>query len=51
MQADDEKTLAGLILALGVVMALYVPELSPYFAPYLLPSLFFVMVFSLLPFS
>ncbi len=51
MQADDEKTLAGLILALGVVMALYVPDLSPYFAPYLLPSLFFVMVFSLLPFA
>ncbi|MEM7633692.1 MAG: hypothetical protein AAF299_03965 [Pseudomonadota bacterium] len=51
MQADDEKTLAGLLLALGVVLALYVPELSPFFAPYLLPSLFFVMVFSLLPFA
>ncbi|WP_108880284.1 hypothetical protein [Anderseniella sp. Alg231-50] len=51
MQADDEKTLAGLLLALGVVLALYFPELSPFFAPYLLPSLFFVMVFSLLPFA
>lgn len=51
MLADDEKTLAGLLLALGVVLALYVPNLSPYFAPYLLPSLFFVMVFSLLPFA
>ncbi|MGI9512131.1 MAG: bile acid:sodium symporter family protein [Anderseniella sp.] len=51
MQTDDEKTLASLLLALGVVLALYVPELSPYFAPYLLPSLFLVMVFSLLPFA
>ena len=51
MQTDDEKTLAGLLLALGVVLALYVPGISPYFAPYLLPSLFFVMVFSLLPFA
>lgn len=51
MLAEDEKTLAGLLLALGVVLALYVPGISHFFAPYLLPSLFCVMLFSLLPFA
>ncbi len=51
MLVDDEKTLAGLLLALGVVLALYVPGISQVFAPYLLPSLFCVMLFSLLPFA
>ena len=51
MQAEHEKTLAALVLALGVVCALFFPDISHAFAPYLLPSLFFVMVFSLLPFA
>ena len=51
MQAEHEKTLAALVLALAVVCALFFPELSSAFAPYLLPSLFFVIVFSLLPFA
>lgn len=51
MQAEHEKTLAGLLLALGVAAALYFPDLSSALAPYLLHSLFFVMVFSLLPFA
>ena len=51
MQAEHEKTLAALVLALGVVCALFFPAISDAFAPYLLPSLFFVMVFSLLPFA
>ena len=51
MQAEHEKTLAALVLALAVVCALFFPELSRAFAPYLLPCLFFVMVFSLLPFA
>ena len=51
MQAEHEKTLAGLVLALGVAAALYFPDLSSALAPYLLHSLFFVMVFSLLPFA
>lgn len=51
MQAEHEKTLAALVLALAVVCALFFPDVSRAFAPYLLPSLFFVMVFSLLPFA
>lgn len=51
MQAEDEKTLAALLLALGVVIALYFPVISDFFSDYLLHSLFFVMVFSLLPFA
>lgn len=51
MLPENEKTLAALLLALGVILALYLPEVSHFFAPYLLHSLFFVMVFSLLPFA
>lgn len=51
MRAEDEKTLASLILALGVIVALFFPQISRAFEPYLLPSLFFVMVFSLFPFA
>ena len=51
MRAEDEKTIASLLLALGVILALFFPSISNFFAPYLLPSLFFVMVFSLLPFA
>lgn len=51
MRAEDEKTLASLILALGVIIALFFPQISRAFEPYLLPSLFFVMVFSLFPFA
>lgn len=51
MLAEDEKTLASLILALGVIIALFFPQISRAFEPYLLPSLFFVMVFSLFPFA
>ena len=51
MHAEHEKTLAALLLALGVICALFFPQISHSFAPYLLPSLFFVMVFSLLPFA
>ena len=51
MRAEHEKTLAGLVLALGVAAALYFPDLTSALAPYLLHSLFFVMVFSLLPFA
>jgi predicted Na+-dependent transporter len=39
------------MLAIGVVLALFFPQVSKFFEPYLLPSLFFVMVFSLLPFA
>lgn len=51
MRLEDEKSLAGLLLAFGVILAFYVPGLSDFFAPFLLPSLFCVMVFSLLPFA
>ncbi|MEM7425616.1 MAG: hypothetical protein AAF441_05945 [Pseudomonadota bacterium] len=51
MQAEHEKTLAALILALCVIAALFFPEVSHSLAPFLLHSLFFVMVFSLLPFA
>lgn len=51
MRAEDEKTLASLVLALGVIIALFFPEISHLAAPYLLHALFFVMVFSLLPFA
>ena len=51
MSAEDEKTLAGLFLALAIVVVFYIPGVSDFLAPYLLPSLFCVMVFSLLPFA
>ena len=51
MRAEEEKKLAALVLALGVFIALLFPALTNLFAPYLLPALFFVMVFSLLPFA
>ncbi len=51
MHAEHEKTLAALLLALGVICALFFPQVSHFFAPYLLQALFFVMVFSLLPFA
>lgn len=50
MRVEDEKFLAALVLALGVVVAFYFESVTKYFVPYLLPSLFFVMVFSLLPY-
>ena len=49
MRVEDERTLAGLLLAIGVFIALVVPSVSHVFAPYLLHSLFFVVLFSLLP--
>ena len=51
MRAEQEKALAALLLALGVVAALYFPAVSHVLEDYLLHSLFFVMVFSLLPFA
>ncbi|MEO1065976.1 MAG: hypothetical protein AAFW47_01225 [Pseudomonadota bacterium] len=51
MRVEDEKTLAALVLALGVVLALAFPPVTWFFEELLLPSLFFVMVFSLLPFA
>lgn len=51
MRVEDEKTLAALVLALGVVLAFALPDIALSLKPYLLPSLFFVMVFSLMPFA
>ncbi len=50
MKVEDEKFLAALALAMGVVVAFYFDGLADLFVPLLLPSLFFVMTFSLLPY-
>ncbi len=50
MRVEDEKFLAALALAMGVVVAFYFDGLADLFVPLLLPSLFFVMTFSLLPY-
>lgn len=50
MRIEDEKFLAALVLALGVVVAFQFDGLAAWFTPFLMPSLFCVMVFSLLPF-
>lgn len=50
MRIEDEKFLAALVLALGVVVAFQFEGLASWFEPYLIPSLFCVMVFSLLPY-
>lgn len=50
MKIEDEKFLAALALAMGIVVAFYFDGLADLFVPLLLPSLFFVMTFSLLPY-
>lgn len=50
MKIEDEKFLAALALAMGVVVAFYFDGFAELFVPLLLPSLFFVMTFSLLPY-
>ncbi|NKB51099.1 MAG: hypothetical protein GKR97_02550 [Rhizobiaceae bacterium] len=50
MRIEDEKFLAALVLALGVVVAFQFEGFASGFTGFLMPSLFCVMVFSLLPY-
>ena len=50
MRVEDEKFLAALMLALGVVVVFQFDGFSGWFTPFLMPSLFCLMVFSLLPY-
>ena len=45
MRIEDEKFLAALVLALGVVVAFQFEGLASGFTGFLMPSLFCVMVF------
>ena len=49
MRIIDEKALAAFVLAFGIIEALVWPSASHALAPLLLPSLFFVVMFSMMP--
>lgn len=47
----EERTLAVLVLAGGIFTGLAVPEIADFLRPWALPSLFLVVIFSLVPFA
>lgn len=49
MTEEDEKSISGIILIIGVLGALFYPSISSYFVPFLQVSLFFLVIFSFLP--
>lgn len=50
MSEQEERSVGGLILIIGILVALFYPEMSSFFAPALHSALFFIVLFSLLPF-
>lgn len=51
ISALDDRALAAYLLAAGISCGLLVPELSSYAAPFALPSLFCMIVLSLIPYA
>ncbi len=51
MSTEEEKTIGGLIIAIGTLVAISVPGVADFFAPYLFHALFFLVVFSLVPYA
>jgi BASS family bile acid:Na+ symporter len=47
----DDKELAAYLLAAGITCGLLVPDLSAYAAPFALPSLFCMIILSLVPYA
>ncbi|MEM7302715.1 MAG: hypothetical protein AAF468_16685 [Pseudomonadota bacterium] len=48
---ENDRTIAALLLVGSISLAIAYPQLATFFAPLMLPSLFFIILFSLLPFA